>query len=192
MYLLQLFPPHNQLELLMMRFKGRSTGTYLENLWFLLADSRAAGLHSDRNQLLSNKWHKLKRQRTHRESDRMEGWRGCQDVKTAYCVFSFNLGGVTETKGSTDRQLLWNYILWKAGGNSMITNRSSQLPDLCRALLQISRHLHTAFIQEPQLSEEQRKLPQVFLELSKAILVHRLALGYTIRKLNQRYKIFIK
>lgn len=117
MCLLQLFPQQGHLELLMMSFKGRSTGTYLENLWFLLADSRAAGLHSDRNQLLSNIWHKLKRQRTHRESDKTEGWRGCQNAKTAYCVFSFNSGSVTKTKGSTERQLLWNYILWKAGGN---------------------------------------------------------------------------
>lgn len=64
-------------------------------------------------------------------------------------------------------------------------------PDLCWGLLQIRRHFHAAFIQELQLSEEQSKLPQVLLQLSKAILVHCLALGHTIRKLNQKHKTFL-
>lgn len=68
------------------------------------------------------------------------------------------------------------------------TYKKLLLPHLCWPLLQIGRHLHTAFIKESELSEQQRKLSQVFLEFPKAVLVHHLTLGHTIGKLNQKYK----
>jgi len=40
----------------------KETGTHLEDLFSLLVDSGAAGLHFDSDQLLSNIWQKLKRQ----------------------------------------------------------------------------------------------------------------------------------
>lgn len=61
------------------------------------------------------------------------------------------------------------------------------LPDLRWSLLQVRGHLDAAFIQEPELPEQQGELPQVFLKLPEAILVHGLALGHTVRKLNQRH-----
>lgn len=61
-------------------------------------------------------------------------------------------------------------------------------PDLRWSLLQVGGHLHAALVQEPQLSEEQGELPQVLLELSKAILVHRLALSHTVRELKKKRK----
>lgn len=69
----------------------------------------------------------------------------------------------------------------------MVLKRQN-IPDLCWPFLQIGGHLHAALVQQPELSEEQGELPQVLLELSKAVLVHRLALSHTIRKLNQRHK----
>lgn len=60
------------------------------------------------------------------------------------------------------------------------------IPDLRWSLLQVGGHLHAALVQEPQLSEEQGELPQVLLELSKAILVHRLALSHTVRELKKK------
>lgn len=62
---------------------------------------------------------------------------------------------------------------------------SKMIPDLGRSLLQVGGHLHAALVQQPQLSEEQGELPQVLLELSEAILVHRLALCHPIRELKK-------
>lgn len=60
-------------------------------------------------------------------------------------------------------------------------------PDLRWSLLQVRGHLDASFVQEAELSEQQGKLPQVFLKLPKAILVHGLALGHTVGKLKQRH-----
>lgn len=59
------------------------------------------------------------------------------------------------------------------------------IADLRWSLLQVVGHLHTALVQQPQLSEEKRELPKVLLELSEAILVHRLALCHAVRELKK-------
>lgn len=59
-------------------------------------------------------------------------------------------------------------------------------PHLRRRLLQVRGHLHAALVQQPQLPEEQRQLPQMLLELPEAVLVHGVALGDAVRKLDHR------
>lgn len=137
--------------------------------------------------------------------DSLTGWsdsRGVlehQDVMVVVCAVGNcrNSWGRTESRGFSGRKKLLSLAgiprcEQQEKDPTVITlgSISGLLPHLCWALLQIRRHLHTAFIQEPQLPEEQSKLPQVFLQLSKAILVHCLALGHTIRKLNQRHRAF--
>lgn len=52
-----------------------------------------------------------------------------------------------------------------------------------RGLLQVRGHLHAALIQQPQLTEQQTQLAQVFLKLAEAVLVHGLALRHAVRQL---------
>lgn len=59
------------------------------------------------------------------------------------------------------------------------------IADLRWSLLQVVGHLHTALVEQPQLSEEQGELPQVLLKLSEAILVHRLALRHAVGELRK-------
>lgn len=58
------------------------------------------------------------------------------------------------------------------------------LVDLSWILLQVSCHLYTAFVQQPEFPEEQSELPEVFLQLHKTVLVHGLVLSHTIGKLH--------
>lgn len=64
-------------------------------------------------------------------------------------------------------------------------NHHHHQPDLSRRLLEVRGHLHTALIQQTQLTEEQGQLTQVFLQLPEAVLIGRLTLRHAVGKLER-------